>query len=223
MSPEHFEKWYAEVKQERFWAWLEETDNATHFKSKENLLFWSERPSKYKEKEFIKMVWVEYGCPGHGKGPWDGLGAMAKTKVTRDLTDSNVQTPSGRITSALETAQHLRATFCTPQWPKKHKKNMKINKVVVMYLDTGEIVRPSAPPDVSAVKGILSSYSFMFFGTPGHYAMRKYSCWCKQCALVRGRGHGCVSLVASCMCLVVCARSSLSGRKTSSLCCLVKV
>ena len=109
MSPEHFEKWYAEVKQERFWPWLEETDNATHFKSKENLLFWSERPSKYKENEFIKMVWVEYGCPGHGKGPWDGLGAMTKTKVTRDLTDSNVQTPSGRITCALEVAQHLRA------------------------------------------------------------------------------------------------------------------
>jgi hypothetical protein len=60
-------------------------------------------------------------------------------------------------------------------------------------VDTGEIVRPSAPPDVSAVKGILSSYSFLFFGTPGHYAMRKYSCWCKACALVRGRGHGCVS------------------------------
>jgi hypothetical protein len=34
---------------------------------------------------------------------------------------------------------------------------MKINKVVVMYLDTGEIVRPSTPPDVSAVKGIFSS------------------------------------------------------------------
>jgi hypothetical protein len=50
---------------------------------------------------------------------------------------------------------------------KKHKKNMNINKVVVMYLDTGEIVRPSAPPDVSAVKGILLSYSFLFFCTPG--------------------------------------------------------
>ena len=23
--------------------------------------------------------------------------------------------------------------------------------------------------------------------------MRKYSCWCKACAVVRGRGHGCVS------------------------------
>ncbi len=58
------------------------------------------------------------GCPGHGKGPWDGLGAMAKTKVTRDLTDGNVQTPSGRITSPLEVAQHLRAQFCSRQWKK---------------------------------------------------------------------------------------------------------
>ena len=30
------------------------------------------------------------GCPGHGKGPWDGLGDMSKTKVTHDLTDDNV-------------------------------------------------------------------------------------------------------------------------------------
>ena len=65
--------------------------------------------------------------------------------------------------------------------------------VVVMYLDTDEIVRPVAPPDVSPVKGILSSYSFLFLGTAGHYCMRKYRCWCKVCSLVRGRGHGCVS------------------------------
>ncbi len=44
---------------------------------------------------------------------------------------------------------------------------MKINEVVVMYLYTGEIVRPPVPPDVSVVKGILSSYSFLFLGTPG--------------------------------------------------------
>jgi hypothetical protein len=117
---------------------------------------------------------------------------MAKTKVTRDLTDGNVQTPSGRITSPLEVAQHLRAQFCSRQW-KKERMNMKINQVVVMYLDADEIVRPVAPPDVSPVKGILSSYSFLFLGTPGHYCMRKYSCWCKPCSLVRGRGHGCVS------------------------------
>jgi hypothetical protein len=70
---------------------------------------------------------------------------------------------------------------------------MKINQVVVMYLDADEIVRPVAPPDVSPVKGILSSYSFLFLGTVGHYCMRNYSCWCKACSLVRGRGYGCVS------------------------------
>jgi hypothetical protein len=82
--------------------------------------------------------------------------------------------------------------FCSRQW-KKERMNMKINQVVVMYLDADEIVRPVAPPDVSPVKGILSSYFFLFLGTPGHYCMRKYSCWCKPCSLVRGRGHGCVS------------------------------
>jgi hypothetical protein len=83
--------------------------------------------------------------------------------------------------------------------------NMKINQVVVMYLDTNEIVRPVSPPDVSPVKGILSSYSFLFLGTPGHYCMRKYSCWCKACSLVCGRGHDCVSRnkfldVPGCLC-----------------------
>jgi hypothetical protein len=86
---------------------------------------------------------------------------------------------------------------------------MKINKVVVMYLDTGEIVRPFAPPDVSAVKGILSSYSFLFFDTPGHYVMRKYSCWCKTCSLVRRRGHDCVSS-GSLLDVPDCLRSKLT-------------
>jgi hypothetical protein len=45
--------------------------------------------------------------------------------------------------------------------------NMKINKVVVMYLETGEIVRPPASPDVSTVKVILSSYSFLFLVLQG--------------------------------------------------------
>ena len=32
---------------------------------------------------------------------------------------------------------------------------------------------------------ILSSYSFLFQGSPGQYAMRKYSCWCQACSSVR--------------------------------------
>ncbi len=47
-------------------GWLQQTDNATHFKSKEprNLNFWFERPGQ--DTECFKMVWVEFGCPDHG-------------------------------------------------------------------------------------------------------------------------------------------------------------
>ncbi len=62
------------------------------------------------------MVWVKFGCPGHGKGPWDGLGAMVKTKVTLDITYDKEHTMTGKITSPILVAQHLRATFCTNEW-----------------------------------------------------------------------------------------------------------
>ena len=115
---------------------------------------------------FLRTVWVEYGCPGHGKGPWDGLGVTAKTKVTTDITDGNERTPSGKITCALIVAQHLRAVLDSQEWMSIHME-MKINQVVVMYLDIEEILRPVSPPVVSVRKGILTAYSFLFFGTQG--------------------------------------------------------
>ena len=129
-------------------------DNAVHFKSKENMHYWSTR-----KVEFIKAIWIEFGCPGHGKGPWDGLGAMVKTKVTRDITNGQCRTPTGRVESQIEVAQHVRATFCTDEWLREHA-YMQINEIVVMYLDTSEIDRPRVPPSISAVEGIQSLYSF---------------------------------------------------------------
>jgi len=114
---------------------------------------------------------------------------MAKKKISRDLTDQNEMMASGRITLPLDIAEHLRATYCTEEWVSEHI-HMKINQVFVMYLDVDEISRPAAPPDVSPCKGILSSYSFLFLGTPQQYAMRAYSCWCNACSRVRGRGYG---------------------------------
>ena len=112
--------------------------------------------------------------------------------MTRDITNECCRTPSGRITSALEVAQHLRETFCTSEWLTDHL-YMQINEIVVMYLGTDEINRPASPPDVSPCKGIQSHYSFLFLGTPGHYAMRKWSCWCPACSRMRGRGYGAIS------------------------------
>ena len=135
------------------------------------------------------MVWVEFGCPGHGKGPWDGLGAMAKSKVTVDIMHGKERTSTGKITSAMLVAQHLRAIFCNKDWDMEHA-DMKIQQVVVMYLHDNQISRPPAPPIVSPCKGIMSCFSFMFLGVPRHYARRSFSCWCTACSRVRGRGHG---------------------------------
>jgi len=176
------------LQHEKFCAWLEQSDNATHFKSKENLNFWSKRPSQ-EHCNFLRSVWVEYGCPGHGKGPWDGLDATVKTKVTTDITNGNKRFPSGKIMCALTVAQHLRAVFNSQELMSVHM-DMKINLVFVMYLDIEEILRPVSAPMVSVCKGILTAYSFLFFGTPRHYAMRKFSCWCHACSRVRGRGPG---------------------------------
>ena len=91
---------------------MRRTDNATHFKSKENLNFWSERPGQH--TEWLKMVWVEFGCPGHVKGPWDGLEAMAKSKVTLDIMHGKDHTSAGQITSPILVAHHLRTTIVSP-------------------------------------------------------------------------------------------------------------
>ena len=76
---------------------------------------------------------VEYGFPGHGKGPWDGLGAMAKTKVTRDLT------AMVKHLLAVLHAHSRSLSTCAQLFPhcsgSKQHMNTKINEFVVMYLD----------------------------------------------------------------------------------------
>ena len=142
-------------------------------------------PPRGNHSEWLKMVWVEFGCPGHGKGPWDGLGAMVKTKVTLDIMHGKERTMTGKVTSPILVAQHLRATFCTKEWCMEHV-NTPINEIVVMYLSAEKVMRPPAPPDVSVCKGIMSCFSFLFLGVVRHYAKRPFSCWCKVCSRVRG-------------------------------------
>jgi hypothetical protein len=73
-----FHHWLQHLSRQNFWAWVGHSDNATHFKSGAMMNFWS---GKMEEFNFLKMCWIEFGCPGHGKGPWDGLGAVLKQQV----------------------------------------------------------------------------------------------------------------------------------------------
>ena len=136
---------------------------------------------------------------------------MAKTKLTRDMTNGTIRSASGRIESIIDVAQHLRATFGTQDWISQHQ-DMQINQVVVMYLSEEEIgaTRPKSPPDVSPAHGISSCYSFMFLGIVGRYCMRHWRCWCASCSRVRGVGHGCERSHFCELKVPACERSNLT-------------
>ena len=248
-TPE-FANFLVHLEEEAFWAYITHNDNATHFKSSGILNWWSHQQD---EVVFIHSIWCEYGCPGKGKGPWDGLGAMAKTKVRNDITNNKCRSRSGRIRNAREVlatvlhhspslgapqgavswccspvpspplssrlatlhlpsppfsssqvAQHLRATFSTGKWLKKHA-HMKIHEIVVMYIDQDEIVWPDPEPKYETLKGISSAYCFMMRGG-GRVAMRRLCCWCPACSLAHETGEGMDATLK----IAGCARGHLS-------------
>ena len=84
-SDPKFAQFLAELDVETFLHWLGHADNATHFKSSRNLHWWSNQQDTL---GFLRSIWQQFGCPGKGKGPWDGLGAVVKTKVCPPRTPS---------------------------------------------------------------------------------------------------------------------------------------
>ena len=88
MREHRFKEWLLYFDSNRFYAWAGHSDNATHFKSGKMFHYWSNRST---DVDFLKMVWINFGCPGHGKGPWDGFGAVVKTQVQK--TKAPVSTP----------------------------------------------------------------------------------------------------------------------------------
>lgn len=88
MREHRFKEWLLYFDSNRFYAWAGHSDNATHFKSGKMFHYWSNRST---DVDFLKMVWINFGCPGHGKGPWDGFGAVVKTQVRK--SKAPVSTP----------------------------------------------------------------------------------------------------------------------------------
>ena len=102
-------------RSESFWGVAHHSDNASHFKSAKMLNYWSNvkvnppvpptappplpvapspspPPSPLTRQQKLSMIWVDFGCAGHGKGPWDGLGAVIKQTVRRDILHNNIRT-----------------------------------------------------------------------------------------------------------------------------------
>ena len=124
--------------------------------------------------------------PVTGKGPWDGMGAVMKQTVSRDITNDKILTTSGKIDCPREVAEHLKKRFETDEWQAEHA-DKKIHEVVVHYSHHDEISeRPLREPEYEPLTGKMDSFSFLMLARD-QVARRRRSHWCDACFRVRGR------------------------------------
>jgi hypothetical protein len=158
-----FKEWLLYFDKNRFWAWLGHSDNATHFKSSGMFYYWSTVSTKL---EFLKHIWISFGCPGHGKGPWDGYGAVVKTHVRNANTKG-----TARITTPCEAAVAIERHFCSLEYEAKHA-SANIQKVVVTFVEAADIPRDVRAPSYDRLVGQKSSFS----------CVARHSCPHTECA-----------------------------------------
>ena len=110
---------------------------------------------------------------------------------------------SKRIRSALEVAEHLRAVFTSSDWLKKHQ-HMKINEMVVFYIDKNEkdpsyprFEWPTVDPKYSTLKDISKNYCFKMCGR-GRVASRRFCCFCPACCAAHEDGLTATLDIADC-------------------------
>ena len=163
--------------------WFFNTDGApSHFKNR----FTMESLFTFKTTSGASTILWETCAPGHGKGPWDGIGAVVK-----------------RLLRELERLERLYATgardvFCALVLHAKNKQNVHsgvaISTFVYHYILTGNepapdgmdnvwsaIRRPSARPTVTAIPGIRSSHVFRVGSNANVLCVRELSCRCRHC------------------------------------------
>ena len=51
-----------------------------------------------------QLLW-SFGCPGHGKGPWDGLGAVLKRALRDNTINNKIRSDSSKLRTRTDVLQ----------------------------------------------------------------------------------------------------------------------
>jgi hypothetical protein len=165
--------------------WFINTDGAaSHFKSR----FTFQSIFNFKKLAGALHVMWETCAPGHGKGPWDGIGAVVK-RMLRGLEIKDKVYNRG----AFDCYNVLAASADT--WTAKIGSKVMLDKFVYHYVPVaGESVegavlpanvlepikRPKQKPIVTYIKGTRSNFCFDFKGD-NKVRLRPLSCHCAEC------------------------------------------
>jgi hypothetical protein len=162
--------------------WFLRSDGAgSHFKNRYSISFMK----KFALESGLRGVCWDFGCPGHGKGPWDGLAGTIKRTMRIMIVDEDLI-----LADAGAVYRKIQGRFGTPNWAAHQKKTKgKIRDMAVSWLPTADIERPTS--SVAAVKcpllglGLRHLFSFkvawLCGGRTAHIAMRRSSCGCATC------------------------------------------
>jgi len=85
----------------------------------------------------LRTSW-DAGCPGHGKGPWDGLAGTIKSTLRWLILDRELN-----LQNEYDVHREIRDYFGTEMWHSEHEKS-KIKQMNVMWLGKAQVYRPVA-------------------------------------------------------------------------------
>ena len=155
------------------------SDNASqHFKTVKALHWLSHLKERF---PWLRTVRWCFGCPGHGKGPWDGIGAVIKSLLRLAITYNQCANEAGRISTAEHCYEHVRTTLCGPSW--QPGRGAAITKFVTFYATNHEVdsqTRHVNRYELSQCPGIMSSYSYFALGKDV-VLQRRFDCNCHAC------------------------------------------
>ena len=164
-------------------VWFFNTDGAlSQFKNR----FTMQSLFSFKTRVGADSVVWETCAPGHGKGPWDGIGAVIK-RFLRQQEKYNKLNANGPRDVFLALVKHL----------EEHQNTLrssgKITTIVYHYILTGDepaipghsniysaVKRPALRPVVTDLPGIRSAFCFRVAGEKT-LAYRELSCRCSKC------------------------------------------
>jgi hypothetical protein len=215
---QHVLSFFAKLfKDKRFRRWYMDTDGAaSHFKNRFTMRFWceikkllDELANEVRGKEEasgesdsedgsgdagVLCMW-ETCAPGHGKGPWDGLGAAIKTWIRRQ--ELHAEGKANGKTVEANSPLGIFKLLCrfAAQWQKGVRSRCTIGAWRVYFIPTTEdpldlkaspgtilapISRPDPRPKVTPLAGIRSHFCFRVINE-NTMKMRRLSCHCEHC------------------------------------------
>lgn len=170
------------------------SDNAAqHFKSAKSMN-WLTRQLHH--RDWVKSATWDFGAPGHGKGPWDGIGATMKNTLRRAPAAeadpgaaSHTRTESHGLATPQDCYEQLRFEFSKER--QLDQKSRKIGAFDILWADRNDIPRGDSNFDVEydTITDVTKHYQF-FVRRHNAVLKRPYSCWCTACVRAVAAGPG---------------------------------